>query len=744
MACSDIKKRKFPFFAFALVVSCLGFLIFSSACRSAEPFSIMVSVDRFRPEPGDRVLATVEIKGRAVLKDLKLKSALFIPGKGVQELDLKKTKKDSGIFQSEVYLSQDAGEGLYGITVEARKGSLSAVGKASFLVGKIIGDFTIVSAFPQDDVESDISQYMENFKRIGGNLIIIHDIVTQKAWYPSKVCRFSSAPDSPEDRVGLALNLAEKYGLSTLISVGWDMTQKMPYSQYMKSTKSLIKEIWELYGQRPSLLGFYDYQEGSGTYLVPQVREFCDIVKSYNKGLLTGCAPYIDDPLLAGYLAAVDSLDIVIYQGAAMASYRPDNRRCFPLRRTKDFASLSAGATRITKKITLSHVEFFGYLEKSVSNSYLTSYRDIYGQILSAAMSSGPDGITFFTYHYNVHNQSRKVPEEAKEAGRAMRDGLKAYSLISKNIATDISPIAFYIPYNDWWADRWINCFIPALDAFRRLGMAVEIIPFIPPRGEEILPYYPFHLNEEQLEYLLAKKFVLVLPDIAGMQDTDSLLLKTFVERGGVAVLFGPHIPYGDGFVRSELCGGEEKPAKIQTQIEAKETLGDRVRRGAKFGFKPALFSSWAATTGKVLAAFEDGSAAALENRYGEGFIYTIPIETVKLVEIWPDFLREIFDRALAQRQVRRAFDILGAYEDMDFAMSSDEKERRLAVVNYRAVPVTIEIRSLDLVPTGFYAVIDLRTGKQIKPKSGKELSRIELRIEANDFIALKLSPISP
>ena len=31
----------------------------------------------------------------------------------------------------------------------------------------------------------------------------------------------------------------------------------------------------------------------------------------------------------------------------------------------------------------------------------------------------------------------------------------------------------------------------PALDALRRLGIAADVIPFIPPRGEEVLPFYP-------------------------------------------------------------------------------------------------------------------------------------------------------------------------------------------------------------------------------------------------------------
>ena len=140
-------------------------------------------------------------------------------------------------------------------------------------------------------------------------------------------------------------------------------------------------------------------------------------VKALNPGLLAGCAPYVDDPLLAGYLAAIDSLDVAIYQGAVMASYRPDNRKCFPIRRTADFAALSAGAMRQKGKIALSHVELFGYLERTYAGKYLAGPEDARDQILSAASCSGPDGITLFTYHYNVHEMGKTV-EGVKETSR--------------------------------------------------------------------------------------------------------------------------------------------------------------------------------------------------------------------------------------------------------------------------------------------------------------------------------------
>jgi len=736
----------FKLIVFLIVLSPI-FIFLTHSCQSStsknggeeKTFKIDVSADKFRAKPGELITVSAAVKTTKTPSSLKVSAELFVPREGANKLDLQVKDKAKGLYQAQLKLGSEAAEGLYGITVEAASGSSRAVGKASFLVGKVIADFYIVSSLPKEDTEKDIADYLSSFLSIGGNMLVIHDIVSEKAWYPSKISSRAAASGSADDRVGLTLKLADKLGLPSLISVVWDMTREMPYSERMPSTKSILKELWELYGRHPSLLGFYNYQEGSGTYLASQVREFSDAVKAQDEGLLTACAPYIDDPLLAGYLAAIDSLDIVIYQGAVMASFRPDNRKCFPLRRTKDFSALSSGATLIKNKISLSHVELFGYLEKSYAHSYLASYKDIYGQILSAATCYGPDGIALFTYHYNIHNLSQKIPE-AKNSGLAVADGLKAYKLLSQSAARKPSHLALYIPYSDWWCDRWTSCYLPCLDSFRRLGMATDIIPFIPPKGEEILPYYPMSLNKEQLDFLLDRDYVLILPDITGMQDTDSLLLKEFVERGGAALLFGPHVPYGDRFNRTELCGGEENKEASHNWIEVKEAIQARVRQGEKFVFEPANFSSWSPTIGRAVACFEDGSAAVLINNFGKGAVMTIPVNMPDMVRIAPALVRDIIDFALAQREVKRAFDIIGANEDMDIAMSLLEGEYQLAVINYRDKAVEVKICPLNLASDKLYRLVDLRTGRVIKQDRGTNLAEIRMTIGLNDFLALALA----
>ncbi len=742
-----IMKKKF---VGRIVLLLASLSLFFLSCRKAgmekpdalPPLQVDIRVDRARPNPGETIGVEAAVRSAKASGGLSVKASLLVPSRGVQDLPLRAAEaadKSRAVFRGEVTVGRDFPEGLYVITVEAARGSLKAYGKGSFLLGKVVGDFMVVSLFPAENLEEEIRRYFEDFKSVGGNMVTIHNIISEKAWYPSRVCARAAEPGTADDKVGAALRLAREYGLAAFLSVSWDMTRPMPYSECLESSKKIIAELWDLYGANPSLLGFYSYQEGSGTYLASQMREFAAAVKSHNRGLLTSCAPYIDDPLLAGYLAAIDDLDMVIYQGAVMASYRKDNRKCFPLRRTKDFTGLSAGATMQRNKITLSHVELFGYLEKQFAGAYLASREDIYSQILSAATCHGPDGIVFFTYHYNIHELGKKIPQVA-ESRRGVGEGMAAYALIAAAAASASSRIGLYIPYSDWWTDRWTNTIVPSLDACRRLGLSPDIIPFLPPGGEDVLPYYPYHLNEEQLGFLLRNNYVLVLSDIAGMQDTDSLLLRNFVEKGGVAILFGPSIPYGDQYDRDQICGGRENQARPHSVITVKEALGPRTGKGARFGFRPASVSSWSPEKGKAVAVFEDGSAAALLNEFGLGFCLTIPLSLGDAVGNIPDFVRDVLDFALERQGRKRAFDLIGAGDDLDVAMTMSGGRRVVAVVNHRDAPFRLAILPLHLQSAVGYQLTDVRTGRALRTGSGRDFAAIEMEIPARDYILLSLS----
>ncbi len=564
-----------------------------------------------------------------------------------------------------------------------------------------------------------------------------------RAIWASKVCKNSVSP--ADDRIEKMLNLTDKMGIPSFISVSWDLSDStLINTYYMKSITDIIGELCDMFGHHPSLIGFYSYQEGSGTYFASYIRDFCQAVKQNNSGLLTMCAPNIDDPLLAGYLAAIDDLDIIDYQAPIMTSYRPDNRKLFPNRRVKDVTSLSAGATRVRNKITLSHVEFMGYFENKVAGAYLTNYNNIFNQFPSVASAFGPDGITFFTYFSCIYFNSKKLPAETEKAASGIADGLKAYKLISKEIANQSSHIALYVPYNDWCIERWTNCFIPAADALSRLGISPDIIPFIPRKGEDILPYYPMNINKQQLDFFLKEKYVLILPDISGMQETDSELLETFVREGGVVIAFGPRIPYGDRFDRAKLWGAEEiKPIQANSKFNAIKVIrspGHRTEQSQVYHFDPLISASWNPSAEKRIADFRDGSSAIFSNNYQKGTTYTISLSLKEAVNNLPDLLLDIFDEALNNYDIKRPFDIYGITDNMDVTMNEDDGQYSVMVANYGNSPVDVRIKPLFKEWGNSYNLIDLKSGKAWNSIVTENPEVINAKVEGNNFIAFRLT----
>jgi hypothetical protein len=735
-----------------MIIPCIlyGFF-FDSCCPSQvadeEDDQILITVSKKRTLPGDSVLFTVSVPQEYSINDLQ--TFLLQPGKGVKKLQLGKDEKNG--FTGVILPEDNQTEGFYEITVIGSKRE-KLVGKGSYLLGKIIGDFAIMSNFTDTAYRKDMLQYLNEFKLAGGNMIVLHaNIGTfagggtpgECAVWASQTCK--RAVKAEEDRIEMMLSLTDSLGLASFISVTWDLTDKsLPNIRYMESISNMIEEQWRMFGSHPSLTGFYSSQEGSGTYFAGYMREFCREVKVRNKGLLTMCAPNIDDPLLAGYLAAIDELDVMNFQAPVMTSYRPDNRKLYPNRRVKDVTSLSSGATRITGKITLSHIELMGYLENKVGNAYLTNYENILNQFPSVASAYGPDGTTLFTYFSCIYSNSKKLPNEVALAKKAVTDGVKAYHLISRMGANKQSHLAIYVPYSDWCIERWNNSILPAADAFARLGVSIDIIPFIPPKGEDILPYYPMQMNRDQLKYLLDHQYILILPDISGMQETDSEMLEAFVKQGGTVIAFGPRIPFGDRFDREKLWGAKEITAiqtgkKFEGIYVVKSPL-NRIRTGTSYSFDPLVSTSWHPLDENRIANFNDGSASVFSNRYGEGRTYVVTLGAANAVSICPDLLRGILDEAVAKYQVFRPFDVIGMTAFMDVSMNGGGDDCSVSVANYGNNSIDLTIKPLLLNERSKYTLTDLKTGNVLSEKPGKDYLEIPVRIKGNDYLVLSLT----
>jgi len=695
----------------------------------ATPYadSISVSVSRSRAQPGD----TVEIKVLHLEGD-PVRAVLLTPTVGSQSLSLTPVASQAGAYFAELVLPRDAPQGLY--VVHAWTGDSqqpTAVGKASFLTGRLVGDFFIPAYLDPKRTRADFENYLKEFRSLGGNFLVAHNLITPtKAYYPSKIARTDVTAGSPNDLVELTLSEADKQGLATLLSISWDMTKQSPFKDRMKEIKAISAELFSLYKHHPSLAGFYSYQEGSGTYYVPFVREFSQHIKSLNPNLLTACAPHIDDPLLAGYLGTVEELDIIMYQAGVMASYRTDNRKMYPFRRVKDFCALGSGAKRLQNKISINHVELFGYLENRLTpDTTATSYNNIRQQILSAATVTGADGISFFTYQAHVYETAKKLTQ-VERSRAAVAEGVKAFDLIRETVSNQPNFFAVYFPYSDWIIERWPNFFLPALDGFRVLGEPVDVLPYAPPIAESVYPYYPFHANEDVLARLLREKVALVLPNVSGFQQTDSDLIKAFVDQGGVVIAFGPQIPMGRSYDRTELFGIEESSvSKSHDSITVESPLGPRAKREDRMAVSLEPSVVWTPKGARVIATFEDASPAVTVNKFGKGTTIAIMPNTSSAARSMPQLTRDVLDYARSVRGVAALVDIVGSKENTDMAVTQTRQGFRVAFVNHGNRELPIEFKPVN-PGTSKSAWIDLTTGESIKTMGAS----LELSIPPNGF----------
>lgn len=655
---------------------------------------IDVAVTPRRPEPGD----TVVVRVQAPAGGDDVRAALLRPTAGQTPLALKAAASATAgrAYEASLTLAPGDAEGLYAIHVwTGEERTPRAVGKGWFLRGRIILDYPILSLVVPEDPETDIRAYLEDIRGLGFNFLIVHVLMDpKKAYYPSKIAKTDVKPGTPGDYVETFLRHADRLGFPCLLSVSWDMTHETDYSTAPAEIRAITDELWALYGHHSSLAGFYSYQEGSGTYLVPYLRDFCAHVKSLHPNLLTSCAPYVDDPLLSGYMAMLDSLDFIIFQGQTMASFRPDNVKRFPLRRVRDLCGVGIGGKWLQDKIAITHMELFGYLENRVSKDHsTTTYGNILGQILSAAAAAGSDGISFFTYHANIHAPGHKPSKDIAGARRAVVDGLKAYNVIWEKVAREPNPVTFYYPWEDWVVERFVNSYVPAFDAFRQLGVPADFVPFSPAAKESLYPFYPYSPNEDAIARLLAKRIAVVLPDVSGFQATDSRFVQEFLERGGAVLVFGPQLPMGNTYDRDGLLGAVEGAKVPRREIVVGKAAGSRAKDGARFGLKgDQSWAGWKAGKAKVWAAFEDGTAAVFANRVGQGVIASFAMDAATAARDLPDVVRDVLDAALAVTGGRRAVDIIGTTPDTDLASCFFPGGVRAAVVNHGSGPLDVVI----------------------------------------------------
>jgi len=233
---------------------------------------------------------------------------------------------------------------------------------------------------------------------------------------------------------------------------------------------------------------------------------------------------------------------------------------------------------------------------------------------------------------------------------------------------------------------------------------------------------------------LLKEQTVLVLPNVSGFQQTDSDLIKAFVEQGGVVIAFGPEIPMGRSYERQELFGVEEGQGNAtHTSVTVRDEIGERVKTGKRFELGQLRLPSWTANGARVIAAFEDGSPAITTSTYGKGTLLTILPDALTAAQKIPELVRDVLDHALSVHGHSLLVDVVGTNESADIVVQKTATGFRVAVVNHDNVETEVVLRPIMTAMRLGGEWIDL-----VKDEKVPSQESLRLRVPARGFRAFE------
>jgi hypothetical protein len=142
------------------------------------------------------------------------------------------------------------------------------------------------------------------------------------------------------------------------------------------------------------------------------------------------------------------------------------------------------------------------------------------------------------------------------------------------------------------------------------------------------------------------------------------------------------------------------------------------MKEGARIGLGgDQAWAGWKpAGKTKVVAEFEDGSAAVFTSRVGKGIVASFAVDAATAARDLPDVVRDVLDAVLAATGGRRAVDVIGTTENVDLASCFVPGGVRAAVVNHGTAAIEFDV-PLDVKAGGTKGTwTDLVTGK---PQAG-------------------------
>jgi hypothetical protein len=149
--------------------SLLSFLFLALVSSAAQ--TIQIHVSSFRPQRGQVVNLSFDVSSSAEDARTRFKVEILVPSMGAKPLPVKALA--NGKYKASFTVAGDAPQGFYSGHAWTGENSASfEEGNATFLEGKIIPDFFEPAVLDQSNPARDMDQCLQDFGRMGGNLII--------------------------------------------------------------------------------------------------------------------------------------------------------------------------------------------------------------------------------------------------------------------------------------------------------------------------------------------------------------------------------------------------------------------------------------------------------------------------------------------------------------------------------------------------------------------------------------------
>ena len=298
-----------------------------------------------------------------------------------------------------------------------------------------------------------------------------------------------------------------------------------------------------------------------------------------------------------------------------MASYRPDNRKLYPLRRVRlrgarRRSEMAAGQDRRHPRRA---VWLSGAPARS-GNPRGQLREDLRPDCERCDCAWGRRHRTLPIIHTSGRHEATRG---FSAAGRPLPT-VSICSGAQRSIGPHLNPLAVYFPYSDWIVERWTASILPALDAFRRAHSSLTS-SYAPPIEESVCSLLPA-LHEPPCSSACCRHggcwFCRTSQVSADRQRSHRRLRQARRCR-----CVRPADPKGRSFERDRLFGGREVGGLTPRGVRVSTGFGRRVSPDGPCTLPAPGQPAWlATTTGRVLATFDDGSPAILANAHVRGW----------------------------------------------------------------------------------------------------------------------------